>query len=106
MQSLGTRLKYTEQYCMSNIITTHLVSSTVIPCMHTSQRIKEEYRQLSRLELKRSQKLAGGLRGGIDAIAHALRVIDVYTVYSAQPIYTLSHASANSGKVKKLRIDK
>ena len=74
-----------------------------------SQRVLQEYRQLSRLELKRShdcQKLAGGLRGGIDAIAHALRVIDVYTVYSAQPIYTLSHASANSGKVKKLRIGK
>ena len=74
-----------------------------------SQRVPQEYRQLSRLELKRShdcQKLAGGrgLRGGIDAIAHALRVIDVYTVYSAQPIYTLSHA--NSGKVKKLRIGK
>ena len=46
------------------------------------------------------------LRGGIDATAHALRVVDVYTVYSAQPIYTLSHAIANSGKVKKLRIGK
>ena len=74
-----------------------------------SQRVPQEYRQLSRLELKRShdcQKLAGGLRHGIDAIAHALRVIDIYTVYSAQPIYTLSHAIANSGKVKKLRISK
>ena len=76
-----------------------------------SQRVPQEYRQLSRLELKRShdrQKLAGGLRGGIDATLnrawHALRVIDVHTVYSAQPIYTLSHAS--SGKVKKLRIGK
>ena len=91
--------------------------------MHTSQRVKgyhnpsglaacilvaQEYRQLSRLELKRShdrQKLAGGLRGGIDA-TNALRVIDVHTVYSAQPIYTLSHAIASSSKVKKLRIGK
>ena len=43
MQSLGTRLKYTEQYCMSNIIATHLGSSTAMPCMHTSlasQRVK------------------------------------------------------------------
>ena len=52
MQSLGTRLKYTEQYCMSNIIiATHLDSSTVMPYMHTSQRVKgwlpQEYRQLS-----------------------------------------------------------
>ena len=39
MQSLGTRLKYTEQYCMFNIIATHLGSSTVMPCMHTSQRV-------------------------------------------------------------------
>ena len=72
-------------------------------------RVPQEYRQLSRLKLKKShdcQKLAGGLRGGIDATAHALRVIDVYTVYSAQPIYMLHHAIANSGKVKKLRIGK
>ena len=44
-------MKYTEQYCMSNIIATHLVSSTVIPCMHAykpgSQRVPQEYRQLS-----------------------------------------------------------
>ena len=70
--------------------------------------VPQEYRQLSCLELKRShdcQKLGGGLRGGIDATAHALRAIhvDVYTVYSAQPIYTLSHPIA---KVKKLRIGK
>ena len=63
-----------------------------------SQMVPQEYRQLSSgLELKRShdcQKLVGGLRGGIDATAHALRAIDVYTVYSAQPIYTLSHPIA------------
>ena len=61
------------------------------------------------LELKRShdrQKFTGGLRGRIDATAHALRVIDVHTVYSAQPIYTLDHAIASTGKVKKLRIGK
>ena len=84
-------------------------SSTVMPCKPESQRVAQEYRQLSRLELKRShdrQKLAGGLRGGIDATGHALRVIDVHTVYSAQPIYTLSHAITSSGKVKKLRIGK
>ena len=71
--------------------------------------VPQEYRQLSCLELKRShdcQKLVGGLRSGIDATAHALRAIDVYTVYSAQPIYTLSHPIANSGKIKKLRIGK
>ena len=65
-----------------------------------SQRVPQEYRQL---ELKRShdrQKLAGGLSGRIDTTVHALRVIDVHTVYSAQPIYTLSHAIASSGKVK------
>ena len=33
-------------------------------------------------------------------------LIDVHTVHSAQPIYTLSHAIASSGKVKKLRIGK
>ena len=74
-----------------------------------NQRVPQEYRQLSHLELKRShnrQKFAGGLRGGIDATGHALRVIDVHTVYSAQPIYTLSHAITSSGKVKKLRISK
>ena len=77
-----------------------------------SQRVPQEYRQLS-LKIEKKplsshdrQKLAGGLSGGIDATAHALRVIDVHTVYSAQPIYTLSHAIASSGKVKKLRIDK
>ena len=54
-----------------------------------SQRLPQEYRQPSlRIEMKpRSSK---GLSGGIDATAHALRVIDVHTVYSAQPIYTLS----------------
>ena len=36
----------------------------------------------------------------------ALRVIDVHTIYSAQPIYTLIHAMASSGKIKKLRIGK
>ena len=38
MQSLGTRPKYTEQYCMSNIIATHLIKSTVIPCVHIQAR--------------------------------------------------------------------
>ena len=76
-----------------------------------SQRVPQEYRKLSlsRLELKRShdrQKLAGGLRGGIDATGYALKVIDVHTIYSAQPIYTLSRAIASSGKVKRLRIGK
>ena len=49
-----------------------------------SQRVPQEYRQLSlKIELERGhdrQKLAGGLSGGIDATAHALRVIDVHTV--------------------------
>ena len=43
MQSLGARLKCTEQYCMFNIIAIHLGSSTTMPCMHTSlasQRVK------------------------------------------------------------------
>ena len=75
-----------------------------------SQRVPQEYRQLSRLELNlkkpRLLKASSLVRGGIDATAHALRVRGVYTVYSAQPIYTLSHAIANSGKVKKLRIGK
>ena len=79
MQSLGTRLKYTEQYCMSNlnIIATHLGSSTVMPCMHTSQRVKEYHKnthgnwQLSlRVEKKPlsshdRQKLASGLAEGL-----------------------------------------
>ena len=46
MQSLGTRLKYTEQYCVSNIIITHLGSSTVMPChayKPESQRVPQEY---------------------------------------------------------------
>ena len=81
MQSLATRLKkYTEQYCMSNTVATHLGSSTVILCMHTSQsqRVPQEYRQLSlRVEKKplsshNRQKLASGLSDGIDATAHAL----------------------------------
>ena len=72
-----------------------------------SQWVPQEYRQLSlRIESPLSfhdpQKLASGLSGGIDATAHALRVIDVHTVYSVQPIYTLSHAIASSGKVKNL----
>ena len=69
-------------YC----ITTHLGSSTVMPCMHTSQRVKEYHKnthgnwQLSlRVEKKPlsshdRQKLASGLSGGIDATVHALRV--------------------------------
>ena len=83
MQSLGTRLKYTEQYCMSNlnIIATHLGSSTVMP-WHAykpeSQRVPQEYRQLSlRVEkkpLSSHDQLASGLSGGIDATAHVLRV--------------------------------
>ena len=81
MQSLSTRLKYTEQYCMSNIIATHLVSSTVIlynnTCIYKpeSQRVPQEYRELSlRIEKKpRSSKVrwCHGLSGGIDATAHA-----------------------------------
>ena len=73
-----------------------------------SQRVPQEYRELSlRIEKKpRSSKARCGLSGGIDATAHALRIIGVHTVYSVQPIYTLSHAIAGSGKVKKLRIDK
>ena len=70
-----------------------------------SQRVPQEYRKLSlRVEKKPlsfqdRQKLASGLSGGIDATVHALRVIYVHTVYSAQPIYSLSHAIASSGKV-------
>ena len=77
-----------------------------------SQRVPQEYRQLSlRVEKKPlssddCQKLASGLSGGIDTTAHALRVKDVHTVYSAQSIYTLSCGIASSGKVKKLRIGK
>ena len=77
MQSLGARLKYTEQYCMSNIIATHLGPSTAaMPCMHTSQKVKGYHKnthgnwQLSihtiRVEKKplsshNRQKLASGL---------------------------------------------
>ena len=99
--------------------TYQLGSSTVRPCMHTSQRVKEYHKnthgnwQLSlRVEEKPlsshdRRKLASGLSGGIDATAHALRVNrHIHTVYSAQPIYTLSYAIASSGKVKKLRIRK
>ena len=74
-----------------------------------SQWVPQEYRQLSLSVEKKPlsshdrQKLTSG---GIDATAHALRVIDVHTVYSTQPIYTSSHAIASSGKVKKLRIGK
>ena len=77
-----------------------------------SQRVPQEYRQLSlRVEKKPlsshdRQKLASGLSGRIDANVHALRVIDVHTIYSAQPIYMLSYAIASSVKVKKLRIGK
>ena len=48
MQSLGTRLMYTEQCCISNIITIydHLGSNTVMPCMYVykpeSQRVPQE----------------------------------------------------------------
>ena len=64
-----------------------------------SQWVPQEYRQLSlRVENPLSshdrQKLTSGLSGGIDATTHALTVINVHTVYSAQPIYTLSHAIA------------
>ena len=75
--SLVTRLKYTEQYCMSNIIATPLGSSTIMPCMHTSERVKEEYRQLSLgvekkpLSSHDCQNLASELSGGVDATAHA-----------------------------------
>ena len=83
---LGTRLKHTEQYCMSNRIATHLGSNTVMPCMHTSQRVKEYHKnthgnwQLSLRDEKKPlsshdrQKLAIGLSGGTDTTAHALRV--------------------------------
>ena len=91
---------------MSNIIATHLVSSTVILCMHIQARESKGTTRIQAakplIELTRShdrQKLGGGLSGGIDATAHALRVIDIHTVYSAQPIYTLSHAIANSGNL-------
>ena len=74
-----------------------------------SQRVPQEYRQLSLTTEKNHdrQKLAGGLSGGIDATACACAEgIDIHTVYSAQPIYTISHSIASSGKVKKLRIGK
>ena len=57
-----------------------------------SRRVPQGYRQLSdRVEKKPlsshdRQKLTSGLSGGTDATAHALGVIDVYTVYSTQPI--------------------
>ena len=116
MQSLGTlRLRSTLSNIACPIIYRNSLGFKHCNSMHAykpeSQRVPQEYRQLSlsRLELKRShdrQKLAGGLRGGIDATGHALKVIDVHTVYSAQPIYTLSRAIASSSKVKKLRIGK
>ena len=80
MQSLGTRLSNTA------CIATHLGSSTVMPRMDTSQRVKGYHKdtqgnwQLSlKVETKPlssngRQKLASGLSGKIDATAHALRV--------------------------------
>ena len=103
---------------MSNTIATHLGSSTVLNAMHAynckpeSPRVPQEYRQLSlRVEKKPlsshdRQKLASGLEERLMQPRMRLVLIGVHTVYSAQPIYTLSHAIASSGEVKKLRIGK
>ena len=80
IQSLGMRLKYTEKKLILHVQYYRILNSLGFKhcnSMHAykpeSQRVPQEYRQLSRLELKRShdrQKLAGGLRGGIDATGH------------------------------------
>ena len=51
-QNLGARLRYTEQYCMSSIITaSHLGASTAWSCIHVcrvklaSQRVKEYHKK-------------------------------------------------------------
>ena len=66
-QNLGARLKYSEQYCMSNIITSCLLGSKYCmhACMHTilaSQRVKGYYKNAAAkhdtslsLELKKAQ---------------------------------------------------
>ena len=111
MQSLGTRLNYTEQYCMSNIIATHLVSSTVIPCMHTSQRVKEYHKnthgnwQLSlRVEKKPlSYPTIMIVSGGFIQPCMHWRLTDVHTV---QHTTFYLYVKSGSGKVNKLRIGK
>ena len=112
--TLGTRLKHTEQYCMSNSITTHLGSSTIMPCMHTSQRVKEYYKnthgnwQLSlRVEKKPlsshdRQKLASGLSGGIDATWELID-IHVYAVYSAVVDRGFPEGGSNNTVARKAR---
>ena len=77
MQNLGTRLKYTEQYCMSNNLSqlTWFQALQFHSCIQAREskgttRIQAaKPKPLTCFELKRShdrQKLAGGLRGGID----------------------------------------
>ena len=67
MQSLGVRLKYTEQSCMSNIILisqlSYLGPNTAMPCMHTSLAIKLE-----------SERYHKNVHGNWQLSIHTLRV--------------------------------
>ena len=110
---------HTEQYCISNSSYCNsledLGSSTVMPCMHTSQRVKEYHKnthgnwQLS-LRVEKKPLSLSSQRSSNSGLLMQPRMrwglIDIHTVYSAQPIYTLSHAIASSDKVKKLKIGK
>ena len=54
MQNLGARLKYTEQYCMSNIIAAscHLGPSTAVHTSLASQRVKGYYKNAHSMTAK------------------------------------------------------
>ena len=82
---------------MSNTITTHLGSSTVLNAMHAckpeSPRVPQEYRQLSlRVEKKPlsshdRQKLASGLAEGQGLMHPRMRCVNRRTPYIARNLF-------------------